>query len=360
MTSREAVIHIGTMKTGTTALRGALRRSEPLLGAFKTYYSNSIHFDYHRPWRLIAKSMRMPDAPTPRAAGLPEEWKTMVQQFKARIETEMRSLGSDVERVLISDERLNITLRAPNEIAEMKKLLAPYFDRFVIVVYLRPQASYRASRYSQSLRTRETSDPPTMEPPAEELPEYDYHALLERWGTVFGEDSLRPRIYERGLNRAFDSVEDFFTMLGLQDLLPQVAPPGPVYPSMNLVGQELLREIGRKLRATGQWRIVDSASWVDVCSAITQQLPGTGWQPKRSEAQAFMARFEDGNEAIRRRFFPERSSLFAMNWDSFPEQDVPPPSDREMLEAACAAFPLGFVRLNKRDASKMRSPVEQD
>jgi len=51
-----------------------------------------------------------------------------------------------------------------------------------------------------------------------------------------------------------------------------------------------------------------------------------------------MARFEAGNEALRRRFFPELETLFFDESENYPIEQPPAPSDRELFEAACAAF----------------------
>ncbi len=353
MASREAVIHIGTMKTGTSAIQEALRRGKNMLTANRVHYSSTIHVDHHHPWRFIVHGLRVSKGGKSGMGGIPPDWQDRVKQFKARVVEEMKSLDAPVERVIFSDEQLNLTLRARDEIAELKALLTPYFDRFSIVVYLRPQPLYLASRYSQSLRLRQTSSPPTIDPPARELPEYDYEALLDSWGSVFGESSIKPRIYERDTNKTFSSVDDFFSMFGLQNLLSEAAPAGPVHQSMNVVGQEMLREIGRQLRASGRWDTFDWLCWVDICQAVTNALPGRGWQPTRDEAKTFMARYEAGNEAVRRRFFPERSSLFADEWGHYAEEPLSPPSDRALVEAACSTFAIGFNQLHKRMEKKV-------
>ena len=353
MPSREAIIHIGTMKTGTSAIQEALRRSKNMLAANRAHFSSTIHVDHHHPWRFIVHGQRVSRGEQPPMGGIPPDWQDRVQHFEARVTEEMKGLKEDVERVFFSDEQLNLTLRTPDEIAALKVLLAPYFDRFSIVVYLRPQPSYLASRYSQSLRLRQTSAPPSIDPPARELPEYDYNALLENWGSVFGEPSLRPRLYERDTNKSFSSVDDFFSMFGLQNLLPDAGPAKPVHQSMNVVGQELLREIARQLRAKGTWGTFDWLSWVDICQAVTNALPGSGWQPTRAEAKSFMARYEVSNEAVRQRFFAERDVLFADEWDHYAEEAPPPPSDRQLVEAACSTFAIGFNQLRQRAPNKV-------
>ena len=74
--------------------------------------------------------------------------------------------------------------------------------------------------------------------------------------------------------------------------------------------------------------------WNRVSESVTRVLRGEGWLPTRAEAQAFQARFEESNEAVRARWHPEREALFSRDYSKLPEKRVPVDPEAA-FEAAC-------------------------
>jgi hypothetical protein len=121
----------------------------------------------------------------------------------------MKHLPNSINRVIFSEERLSLS-RSEDDIQPLKEFLQPYFDAFTIVVYLRSQGSYLASRYSEFLRMRVFDGPDHVVATQERLLHHDYEALVARWQGVFGDDAIQIRLYERGSGKNFDSVDDFW------------------------------------------------------------------------------------------------------------------------------------------------------
>jgi hypothetical protein len=208
---RRAIIHIGTKKTGSTSIQGFLARQRRHLAAQGACYPRSpgpiVHVKLHG---LLA---RRRSAAKP---GLDAESvdSSKLSDFPRAFAREMQNLPPTVDRVILSEERLSL-LRLEDEIAELKALLQPHFDEFTIVVYLRSQASYMASRYSEQLRLCSFEGPDHIVSTPERLWPYDYRALTDRWAAVFGATAVTPRIYERTGGKNFDSVADFLGVCGL-------------------------------------------------------------------------------------------------------------------------------------------------
>jgi hypothetical protein len=275
-------------------------------------------------------------------------------KFRTNLAEEMAALPDNVNRVIFSDERLSLLLKKTSEIEAVKKLLSPYFDKFTIVVYLRSQDSYLGSRYSELLRAGTLSGPDNEVATEPRLRHHDYRALIDRWAEVFGEDSIKPRLYERGTNRAFDSVADFLSVCGLDIDVSADDPARSRNQSMSFAGQQILLRVGALIAKGNGDHNIRGDAWRQVSVTVSKALPGQGWLPTRDEAAAFMQRFAEGNEAIRQRYFPERVSLFADESARFPLLPMQA-TDGELVEAACQAFLESVVRgLAREKAAEQR------
>ncbi len=321
------------MKTGTTSIQNVFDKLRPSILAQGSYYPRSPGGQAHELLTYAASDGTR--GPRPGDAfwrGIDQQ--ARLAQFRTEFAAEMAAIPPQVGQIIISDERFSFYLRTREHIAALRAMIAPYVDAFVVVAYLRRQDSLLASRYSEMLRVGEVGEPDHRRDNQERLQDYDVRWLLDNWAAVFGEAAVRPRIYERGSAKFFDSVGDFMAVCGL-DLAAEAEGLGiQSNPSMDLAGQDVLREVGRMLQEQTHSQSVGSPLWRRISDTVTAALPGKGWLPTRAEAATFMERFADGNEDVRRRFFPERASLFADETGSFPVAPIEI-TDRERFEAAC-------------------------
>ena len=183
------ILHIGTHKTGTSAIQSFLAfRAEQLRG-------HGIHYlkvgrddtagNHQLPWSIRGKH------------GAPlSVWED------ARAEL----ARTDAVRAVISSEAFWFT-----EPSAVKDQLGDAGD-LRIVIYLRRQDRYLQSLYKQSVFGGRRMDF------AEWLESYrfrgDYLSVVRRWEAAFGKDALHIRPYERS-GQTIDSVSDFMTLLGL-------------------------------------------------------------------------------------------------------------------------------------------------
>ncbi|HVG48641.1 MAG TPA: hypothetical protein VM899_10970, partial [Rubellimicrobium sp.] len=70
---------------------------------------------------------------------------------------------------------------------------------------------------------------------------------------------------------------------------------------------------------------------------LDREFAGTGRLPTRAEAVAFYGLFAEGNERIRREFFPDREGLFGTDFSRYPEVAGTTVPDEAVLEVARAA-----------------------
>ncbi len=335
---REIILHIGVMKTGTSSIQRVLAGHREALAARGIAYPRSPGNANHGllAAALVPDQMRIGHVNPAVWEGMPPERR--IAQFRREFADEMAALPQGVTRILFSAEQMSGWLIEDASVAALRDLLAPHGERFRVILYLRRQDSLAASAYNQNLRVGGLQ-PPSLRGTAPAF--YDYAALLDRWARIFGEDAIRPRIFEREAMAGGDVVEDFLATAGMD--LP-VAPDDPgreANQSISLAGQALMRAVGEVVARESGAGPIDGPLWRRFAQTVTDAVPGKGWRPPREEAAAFLARFAAGNEAVRRRWFPGRETLFTTDLAELPETEIVP-TPGEVLDAACKVLVREF------------------
>jgi hypothetical protein len=202
------VLHIGTNKTGTSALQDYLGANRDELLKHRIWYprigrSNNAHHD-------LAEAIKL--------GGTFADFGIDLDVLK---ET---SAPGGVETVLISSENFN-TLR---DLSRVATLFPP--DRTKVVVYLREHVSYLASWYQQDVQAARARITCSFDEYVR-LQGYSFLDRLNLWREIYG-GNLTVRGYSRNALRGGDIVQDFFeSAFGCS---PPVPPrPGDTNPSIS-------------------------------------------------------------------------------------------------------------------------------
>jgi hypothetical protein len=315
---RNLFLHIGTAKTGSTTIQHLLNKSRPALLEQGFCYPGQLINHLTMAMQFSTETVYYENFDSRVWHGKDPHVHMAEQQESFR--QEMLSLPAGVDRVILSSESFSQFIREPADIARFAAMLKEFFDKVTVLVYLRRQDGHYASMHSQDLR-RGMIRRPRFDTPKAEKDLYDYERLLNNWASAFGAANIKPRIFERDTNKSFDVVTDFMAQVGL-DTLPVSKDAVKTNPSMNLAGQRILREIGRSLMEHNAKELGTSTLWKRLNSAVTMALPGSGWRPTQDEGRAFVAKFEATNEAVRKAWFPERSTLFSTDFSHLPVEEL--------------------------------------
>lgn len=191
------IIHLGTHKTGTTALQSFLSRNRKRLQKQRILYPRFAERDnaHHEfAWRISGRVDKGDIAVAPRV---------FVENFVREAESE----GS--ESVILSSEEFEF-IRGPSQIAQLGELLGGH--DVLLIVYLRRQDFYLESEYGQHLRMYQTRETKTL---MEFLCRYglsdrfNYRRTLAPWSRVFGDENIRVRRYQRASFRGGSIFSDF-------------------------------------------------------------------------------------------------------------------------------------------------------
>ncbi|TCL08753.1 hypothetical protein BXY66_0791 [Shimia isoporae] len=204
--TRTLWLHIGTHKTGTTAIQSAFHKysddglrylalphpnhSFPILTMFQTdperFFSNA-RVPY--PYRDFARNRPK-----------------LLHRFKQLLEQDRRD-------IVISGESMSRPGFAGGHEA-LLDFCRPHFDRVQVVVYLREPVSFVTSMLAERMKTTPTEFRPVPEKAM-------YRARLEHWIDAVGRDNVHVRPFHRGAFGVGGVVADFGAVVGVTKPLPE-------------------------------------------------------------------------------------------------------------------------------------------
>lgn len=354
--SRKLILHIGTGKTGSSTIQYLLSQSRPALLEQGVCYPGKLgnHLPMAMQFSSVTSFYDNFDARVWHA----KDPQVLMAEQQESFEREINSLPAHIDRVILSCEQFSQLIRTPQDIGRFHAMLAPFFDDMEVLVYLRRQDGHYASMYSQDLR-RGMVRRPRLSAGREDIDIYNYEKLLDQWASAFGADRIKARIFERDTDKSYDVVTDFMAQTGIKTL-PTPKDAAPRNPSMNAAGQRMLREIGKSLKAENGNDLASATLWKRLHHAVTMALPGSGWRPTQEEGRAFVATFAASNEAVRKKWFPERAALFSADFSHLPVEEMRPDKRAETRAAYDVILYLLQQEMTRdADVSKRKAEISK-
>lgn len=274
-------LHIGLMKTGTTALQNWFAGHEAEL------LQQGILYVRVRP--NLPACGPLVDALA--RAGTDEGGK-MLDRIRERVEATLP------EDVLISAESFS----AHSPLVARKVAAAFSGHDLRILVWLRRQDRYAEAVYKQRIKWNgETGDPHTMLQRIGSA--LDYEAFLDRWQGALPQARVLPQVYEEWDGKP-DSIAAMLTAMGRASLIPpdsvdfrqNVTPCAELISRYNSVPQARARQLRRANRKLMQEFGEAASGRGDV---LTPEL-----------ARQIRDRHAASNQRVRDRWFPDRETLF--------------------------------------------------
>jgi hypothetical protein len=308
-----AILHIGTEKTGSSAIQAYLAGHRESLRASGFIYSSIPNGENHVALAAYAQDdakiddLRM-------AFGI--DGGTRLAAFRTKIEQTLtaEAKANPNATFVFSGEHCHSRLIEPAEVERLRDLLHRFFDDVRVIVYLRRQDQVAVSLYSTLVKAGGTRAA-ILDSRSIDRRYYDYAALLDRWGKAFGRGKLIAGQFIQSVSPNGSIIPDFCARTGIPlldhaDWRRNEALRPPHQEFLRLINERLPRFVGGALNPRRG----------DIDDYVSTVGSGPGRRPSRAAARDFFESFHASNETVRREFFPDSATLFDENFDSYPEQ----------------------------------------
>jgi len=324
------ILHIGTHKTGTSALQAFLKSNADGLQAQGVRYVEA-----GRPGRLAHHMLA---------------W-----AIRGRRNTDL-SIWDGV-RAELRDNPASINVLSTEgfwfeDPARIKEVL-DYDGEVKIVAYLRRQDQFLQSLYKQAVSSGRKTD---FDAWLAEVPHRgDYLSVLDKWAEAFGIGAITVRPYERG-GRTIDAVEDFLSVFGIDPhAMPQIKLSHAHNPSPR-------RELLHFLRAFNQLNLkIDYEKFffsvIRRNKAYVRSIDLLTYEQRR----VLLDNYEEENRALAKRYLREDIPLFsALKPSELPQiwtQDDPEYFQLtvDVLDAVVKCV-QGEVEIERKKRQKSKAP----
>jgi hypothetical protein len=346
----ELILHIGSGKTGTSSIQHLLHRNRDRLAEEGVLYPRSPGPVRHARLGLYVKR----DAELTGTVVWHRQGHDSPAQFRRVFR---RRLRAEIDRarptrVLMSDEALF------GSSEEALERLRRFTDRIAgpvrLVVYLRRQDDHLVSRYQQRVKFGDVNPLADRLQHPELARTYDYRARLEAWERLLEPAALVVRRFEPDGFVGGSLFEDFFDAAGLDLRLGELDQVGPQNVSLDAEAVEFLRILNlyRVEHEGAEPGRIDNR---ELFTQLFELPPGPTLTLPGPLLDDFMARWEDSNRAVARRYLgDEDGELFRT------PRKTRDTTDRQRLDPARLDHFLGFLELPGAMHAPLRRIAERE
>lgn len=310
---KRLILHVGTMKTGTSAIQGFLAQNAAVLERQGVSYPLFGRFAKENPDRNANFLMRAANA----RAVPGYKSKHLKKKVPAAL-AEFREAVAAFDTVVLSEETLWHRGLDHEGYWEAARAIVEEcgVEQTDVIVYLRRQDEYAESRWREFVKhhTWYTMTFEEYRADEESMRPNDYKRGVDLLAAAFGKDRLTVRVYERSGFVDHDVVKDFLACAGIGD------DPGFDYVlhgsrARNSSLSEDYTELKRLANLAPAYSGGGSNWYRAAATAAMGALDGieSKWHMSSEERAAFMARYEEGNAALAREYLGREDGVLFSN-----------------------------------------------
>jgi len=315
------IVHIGTEKTGTTALQSALRGQRDFLSEHGIFYAGAPGDLNSRRLAAVFTPFRVSDDFLVRHdLAEPEKFVAWRDRTLSEFCDEIEAAGERHDTYVLSSEHFSSRMLTDEAVIELAQFLSAQFVEIRVVCYLRRQDEMAVSRMNESLRAGFPQRHfPTIkgDGPLPQL--YDYFGMFKRWSSAFGDASIHFRIFERSELLGGDILTDFSqTQLGVSIEIGEEATQNV---SLSANAQLALMMFNEFIGPESRLHVAKQRR--ELAKYLGNVATGSGYKPARTRAIEFYEHFREGNNCLSTEYF-NRERLFHERFDGYPECEPDP------------------------------------
>jgi hypothetical protein len=315
------VLHIGTEKTGTTALQSALSGLRDSLSEQGMFYAGAPGDLNSRRLAAVFTPFRVSDDFLVRHdLAEPEKFLAWRDRTLSEFCDEIEAAGERHDTYVLSSEHFSSRVLTDEAVIELAQFLSTRFSEVRVVCYLRRQDEMAVSRINEGLRAGfPRRQFPTTKGGGRLPPLYDYYGIFKRWSLAFGSASMHLRIFDRSELVGGDIVKDFSeTQLGVPLDFDEEGAPNV---SLNANAQLALMMFNEVMGPESRLKVV--AQRRELAAYLERVAAGPGYKPIRASALNFYELFRESNNRLAREYF-KKDRLFDERFDSYPNCEADP------------------------------------
>lgn len=294
-------LHVGTEKTGTTAIQRALASQRQAMAA-KGFFVPSV-LDYGGPHlKLTAACIEYkPQAPLLSGFDFADErmHAAFRDNLKERLLAEVRASGA--ETVVVSDEHINVHLNTPEMLRNITGMFECAQDIIHPIIFFRRQDRLLEAMMSEALKVLSIRHY-DLDDPVGALKviryRFDYAAIIGNFSEAFGDDNLIVRGYDS--SSKVNVIEQFRECTGIpleangkgEPTIANRSVPGRLMVPLWRIAEKVLEADLNALKS--EWR-----SLVD---KLAGRFPGEAYRLSAPVAERFLIRFAPTNDWLVDRF----------------------------------------------------------
>lgn len=290
ITQASCVLHIGTPKTGSTALQRFLCEARHALENAGFLYPASIERGHGHHDLSLALCASYPEWAAPQLRTFEESLSAVIAEHRSK---ELK--------LLLSSENF-YWLNRPEDVAWLLQRLGHSTERVAIIVYLRRQDEVLVSWYNQLVKAQGYArDFSSFIDEQGEL--WNYAIQLQQWSAVFGSERIAVRRYAFGVKD--DIRHDIAKLLDLEV---------GIEPTSQRENNRLLRDILEFQRTINQLPLptIEKRRFHKTLIALSDRASNSAEALfsdapllTPASARAILARYEEGNDWVARHFLDE-------------------------------------------------------
>lgn len=309
----KVIVHIGMPKCGSTSIQNYLIKNHTKLAKKGFGFLTCLGRGNQKALAYYAKDPTRIGSRQPilnlKKLGL-SQYQTheeMQAGIEERIHAQIESLPRSVHTLVFSSELL--TRLEPEQVGALQALFATFSRSTTILLYLREQAAYIESSFTTSLRGGKRHTLNDHYQHKRSLHYLRYDRMIKCWEDVFGEDSLCPRLFSKADLHDGDAVADFCAATNIPHL-PTHEDEQSSNKSLDMDILYQIRGVNRQLKNRELNRAAMRAIEVMQLTLGSSDFSGRKVALPPEILASIEAEFAASNEAVRRRFFPDRVRLF--------------------------------------------------
>jgi hypothetical protein len=300
-------LHIGTPKTATTTIQKFLDLNRENLLQRGFVYTKSAGKVNNRSLPITAYNL---DRFDDRMKRLKINSGNELIDFQKKVINDLRTEISDLTKglpnykIIFSSEHIQLRLTTIEEITRLKGILFDLgLDDISVIVYLRKQSDHINSLFSTDIKEGSTAKLPPHPNNPEIFNLLNHKITLKKFGTVFGESALIPKIFEKDEFKDGSIIKDFLSILGIpMDTSYRI--PDNANESLSVLGINILRRLNENV----------------------PQFIGDNYNPLRADIRLYFEKhfsdekyimphclyeqydlvFHESNEWVRQKYFPQK------------------------------------------------------